>query len=450
MKNKKLVLLFLLSLFFIPRDVFADSNNLKNIPKKDMIKLTTKRILNGSRTGGASSTQGIEVTDKYIIITQRLNSEDGTFDNPIMIYDKKTLQYIKTINFNIGHGNDLVYNEDTDEIMFLRSVNGNFTLVVLDANTLEHKKNINLTFASSSFAVSYDKKYNKYYFAHGDVGYITDSNFNTLSTFDIAINQTRQSLEFYDEHLYYTNYEYGAVSQYEPVYDGVLDPTESVIYTFDKDGKYTSTLYIPAFSNHLEIEGTAIDKDGNIYFLFNNWTTNEFEVHTVTYDKSSNVEVTVPIKSEELDLDNYTFKANLYDSDNNLIDTYQTSNGEFKFTIPLTDLGKYTYTIKQVDIENKEVSVDTDPITITINSKYNLYTNKVNPTYTLSSSNFNNEKGVIDNTDDKDKKDDKEEVVKVPDLSSNNSSTIIIFGLISLFLGFSTIIFIYNKTKYNL
>ena len=446
--------LLLLLILFIPFNVFAAGNGLQNLLKEDMIELSTTRILKGSRTGGASSTQSIEVTDKYLIIVQKKASEDGAEDNPIQVYDKNTLQYIKTISFNVGHGNDVTYNEKTNELMFLRSVGGRVTLVVLDADTLEYKKDINITFVTGAHAISYDKKLDKYFFASGNTGYITDSSFNVLGNFDIALNQTRQSLESYNGYLYYSNYEHGEVSQYQAVYDGVLEPTESVIYVFDKDGKYKSALYIPASStDHLEIEGTAIDNSGNIFFLFNNWTTNEFEIYTVNYSKDSTVTVEVPIKSEKLNLNDYTFKANLYDKNNNLVNTYQNNNGKFKFNISLTNTGKHTYSIKQVDIENDLVNVDVEPINITITSAYALYNNKVNSTYTLSSSNFNNEEIVVEKREENavvDEDNKKDEVIATPNLSSNASLCVIVFGVVFMLLGSLTVLIAYHNHKYNL
>ena len=225
---------------------------------------------------------------------------------------------------------------------------------------------------------------------------ITDNNFNVVSTFDIAINQTRQSFEYYDGHLYYSNFEYGQTSQYEAVYDEVLEPYASVIYVFDKDGKYTSTLYVPPYNNQtVEIEGTAIDDNGDVFMLFNNWSTGKVEICKVNYDKESTVTIEVPITSQELNLNNYTFKARLYDGDGKSIDTYQTSNGKFNFTLSLNGVGETLYEFKQIDIGNDEVNVDTNLIEITVDSKYTLYKDEVVSTYTLSRTSFNNERAQV-------------------------------------------------------
>ena len=428
--------LLLLIVFLFPMMTFADeieSNHLQNVTKEESTALTVEKLKEISISEGMSGAQGMDVTDKYIVITQNPSSNEGSTNNAILVYDKNTLELVKTITHNVGHGNDVCYNSDTKEIIIVKSGSGKFTFVIFDADTLEHKKDVDIStdIVTSGHAVTYNPSKKQYMIASGDVGYILDKDLKLISKFDIKIDQVKQSFEYHGGYLYYSCYENLNAS-----YTRKFEVFTGVIFVFDSTGKYLNTLYIPRIGNDtVELEGVSVDTDGTTYFLYNNHTTHKIIIYKASFSKNSSVEVKIPVKIEDLAQTTekkysyaciYSLEGETADGESSAGKIMMDGGNPAEFSIPinLTDVGTKIYYASQVKADSKagsdsEMFIDDEPIKITITSRYVLAKNKVVSSYKLDRTQFVNHvtadpPTVIDN---------------VPDTTKGHSILYIIIGV---------------------
>lgn len=441
---------FIIMVFFLPICTYAlDSNGLKNIKKENAIKLDVEKILSADKSEGANAVQGIEVTDKYIIITQSMKNEKDK--NAIMIYDKKSLKYIKTLQYYIGHGNDVAYNSKTNELLFVQSKDGKILLTVLDSNTLKFKRNQELSFSKGAYAISYNERLDQYYFASGNKGYITNSNYKVIGNFDLDLNQTRQSFEYNDGYLYHSTYDAGKVTPYQSLYDGVFNANDGIIYVFDENGKYNTSLYIPAIGGmNTELEGIGIDTSGKVYILFNNWSNGKFELYTPRYSNDSVINIDIPINTDLDKYSDYSFKADLI-CNNEYIKEVVSRDLHYNFSIQKTGLQSAKYVLKQKDIHLNDLNLDSE-ITITTKSKYSFAYNKVITSYQLNKNGFNNNSVnnnqvvLNDNVSESDDVYEPTFIINVPDTLSDYNNIIVIIGSFLIALAY---LFIKINKKYD-
>ena len=295
----------LLILFLIPISVFAknNANNLIGLKKELMTKIELEKVVSLDKSVGAIAVQNMKYTNKYIFITQSTYGE-GIRENPIIVLDRETNKVVKELSYNIGHGNDITYNNRTREIMFLKSLTDEVLICCFDYDTLEHTRDIKVEGISKAYALSYNLDNNSYYIGAGDKGYILDGLFQLVSSFDIKSNQTIQSFSYYNGFLYYSNYEAGFPNGYQTVYDGVFNPYDSIVYVFDINGKYIKGFYIPPINGEpTELEGISF-YNGEAYFVFNNWYSGKIDIYKYKGDLLP-LKNNKNIKNDELILDNF-------------------------------------------------------------------------------------------------------------------------------------------------
>ncbi len=272
----------LLLIIIFPLCVFAKNteNDLPSVKKNLMTKLDLEKVFSIERTSGSSAIQNIKYTKKYIFITQSKYNSNEIGDNTIIVLDRETKKVVKELNYNIGHGNDMTYNNRTREVMFLKSLTNDVVVTCFDYDTLEHTRDIVVEGLHDAYALSYNIDNNSYYIATSDRAYILDGLFQIVSSFDIKNNQTTQSFAYYDGFLYFCNYEAGFANGFQRIYDGIFNPFDSVIYSFDINGKFVKGFYIPPLNGEpTEIEGISFDDDGTAYFVFNNWSTGKGDIY---------------------------------------------------------------------------------------------------------------------------------------------------------------------------
>ena len=116
MKNK-VYFIILFVIFVIPYHVLA-------MPLPSNIRsVKVKKVANIPLGTGANAGQAIEVTDKYIIITESKSDESAT-KSAVQVIDKSTLNVYKTlITDDLGHGNDVAYNSTSNELYLLKGSN---------------------------------------------------------------------------------------------------------------------------------------------------------------------------------------------------------------------------------------------------------------------------------------------------------------------------------------
>ena len=222
MKRNVYYLIVLSICFVIPSSVLALSvpSNTSNI--------AVKKIGTVPLGTGASASQGIEVTDKYIVINESRPNDSTATTNAVQVVNKDDLSVYKTIIADdLGHGNDVVYNSVTNELYLLSG--NNPTYRVYDSNTLTFKSNVKVPDLASISSIAYDSV-NEIFYLHQyyqRLCYVTSNTFEAIRTFDTAppTGYESQSFEFYDDNLYYTLIN-------TPTADNGYKYTPAIIYVF--------------------------------------------------------------------------------------------------------------------------------------------------------------------------------------------------------------------------
>ncbi|MBQ6497232.1 MAG: hypothetical protein IJI58_00760 [Bacilli bacterium] len=430
------IVVLLISPIIVNADI--EDNHLLDVKKADSTAITVDKIKSIEKTEGAYGPQGFEVTDKYFIIAQVILDGEGTVDNPILVYDKNTLEYVKTIHYNIGHGDDICYNSDTHELLFVKSHDSQTTLVVFDSDKLTFKKNIEIDpdVLTAGRGLTYNPEEKQYIMTSGTWGYIFNQDFELQSKFDLRIRQIAQSLEFSDENIYYSTYSY--ISG-EVTYQVEFESFYAVIYVFDKTGKYLHTVYIPQIgTDKVEIEGTAIDDNGDTYFVYNNYTTGKIEIYKAAYDRRNKISFDIPISIDNKQVNN-TITFNGYYKKENSTDTKKLVSKDSKFSIDidLYFIGNEKYEIYQTNASDNDVELDKEAIVVTVTNKYVLAKNKTISTYELSRKQFNNSTKDIST------------ITNVPDTFKGRGIIGLIIGIICIVSASIVCFPIYKKRKVN-
>jgi hypothetical protein len=283
MKKYLLILIILLSPFLVLAK--SNENNLDSIKKGIMNKLDLEKEFSVEKSSGASAIQNMKYTKKYIFFTQSKYGGDANGENTIIVLDRETKKKIKELKYNIGHGNDMTYNNRTREVMFLKSLTDDVEIICFDYDTLEHTRDIKVEGITKAYGLSYNIDNNSYYISTSNRGYILDGLFQIISSFSTNTNKTVQSFAYYKGFLYYSNYEAGFANGYQKNYDGSFNPFDSIIYVFDINGKVVKGFYAPPLNGEpTELEGMSFDEDGTAHFVFNNWNTSKGDVYKYTGD----------------------------------------------------------------------------------------------------------------------------------------------------------------------
>ena len=264
MKNK-IYFIILFIIFVIPYHVLAMPlpSNIRNVK--------VKKIANIPLGTGANAGQAIEVTDKYIIITESKSDESAT-KSAVQVIDKSTLNVYKTlITDDLGHGNDVAYNSASNELYLLKGSNP--TYLIYDANTLTAKGSKNVSSLGYISSFSYDSARNKFYLGQSSprICYVTDSTYKQELSFDTSVptGYASQSFEYYDNNLYYTLINLATA-------DNSYSYTPNSIYVFNQSGDIVKNLTTTGTTTRHELEGIAVDETtGKVYFLFNYWDYNK-------------------------------------------------------------------------------------------------------------------------------------------------------------------------------
>lgn len=368
---KLMIMLFILEPFMVNALAKEDMQQMK------LNEVLTINFLN-ERTGGF---QGFAITKKYYVLSA-INKENTK--ETLVAIDILTKKVVKQVEHtDLGHANDMTYNESTNEISVL---NGN-SIVIVDGETLETKKTINNV---NYNAIAMNNQ--KYYFWGSKKGYIYSYNGNNLTKekeFDVPTNLITQGIGYYDNYLYFCAFEQGAIGQYEPYYDGILEQGANAIYAYDLNGTLKNTFYIP--NGYGEIESLAFH-DGDFYMLFNNG--NKAIIYT---PEKETVSETFSITIDESYKIPYASLSNI----DGTLETVSQENGKFTFS-PITykEAGTYSYTISKaannseimpLSISNDTES-DSDVIEIDVNVNYNQINNSLS-----SIVKYNNNKETFSN-----------------------------------------------------
>lgn len=226
-------------------------------------------------------------------------SSSASSPNPILLLDMNTWAVAKTASVQMSHANDMCFVPQRREIYVTPMDKAQ--IIVLDEETLTVKRTINVP--QSYYAIGYDTKADRFaaaYVSGSGAGRhltcdILDAECSkVLSSFSVDSNLTYQGLTVNDSLIYCAFWERGAVnSLYEPVYDGVFQKQDNVIYVYDFSGKLVKTLLITMPAGFTKFEIETVSFAGNRMILqFNEELddtskTKQFGIYEVTGEGST-------------------------------------------------------------------------------------------------------------------------------------------------------------------
>jgi len=222
MKKKFLVFV----LFFLMCPFFGQALN-----REEMDQIALDEVLSFNMPSGYSAFQGMAVTNEYFVISA---SKVDDSEVALLIFQRSSMEYVKTIDhLPFGHANDITYDEASNEILI---VNGNI-LHVLDGDTFEIKGEKKL----GVYAGGISKREGKYVALAQKKMYVYDTDFNLQNSFPADTNLVTQGIAYFGGLIFYPCHEFGRVNSHEPVYDGILDAGDNVIYVYNTDGVLQKT-----------------------------------------------------------------------------------------------------------------------------------------------------------------------------------------------------------------
>lgn len=447
--RKKLLVILSLFIMFLSVNVEAASIKELNIEPVEGVKLT-------SHIDSYNSAQSIVVTDKYLVVMLTDTNDDNK--NALYIYKNNngSFTYYKTIkNRHYGHGNDMTYNSNTNEIAIINSNK----VIILNANNFKEKREISIGNTRSNIA--YDDSSDSYYLGLSESGlYNYSSNFKS-SNLIISNDKYKgnQGVGIYNNKIYVCNYIFdGTLSRYSSY--GRFSLKESLIFKYNKKGKLSRIYHID--SSYKELESIAF-WNNTPYLLFQRG--GKFKVYKATNLISNNDTEENELVTGELD-DNYSMlnsennfsikesiESIIKNSNNqvNIIpeETKETTEEIVTNTTPDTTVETNTeQSTKQnenIDTTTIVTPSTTEEVPVVENENTNTNntfveeTTTANNTGDISTVNVNEQEEKADIDLDN----DIEEVVEVPNTKSNN----IYFTIIGLLLTVSGIVIEKSLTK---
>lgn len=223
-------------------------------------------------TGG---TQGIVITDKYILLSQHTADNETSV---IHVLDKKTLVRKNVIlidplvyGYTFGHIGNMAYDNDTGYVYVLTNKKVNAVPQLAKFRVNNNGEIVDLSLLDSpqnSSLITYDGDHKQFIFQNSNKIWIYDNNFNLKKSFDAPSNLTRQGITYWKGHIYYACFEGGIPSKYQTIFN-YNEKGSNLIYMYDLDGNLIKTLYISNKSIKGEIEGVAFQDNGEMIINYN-------------------------------------------------------------------------------------------------------------------------------------------------------------------------------------
>jgi hypothetical protein len=234
-----------------------------------------------------SSMQGMCVTDQHIVFACITSDENN--NTYLYVVDKNTFALVNTITtYNFEHANGMTYNPANNTIAIAHCINNgvqNGKISIVDASLLATANPSNLvtnvlTMGYTVQALAYND--GKYYLVQGNqkTVIVTDSNFVTLSTFELDNNVIVQGMDVYKGGLFVSRFNLGSNTfSTDVLYTNFVE-----MYTLE--GKLEKRWIVPKNIVGSEIEGFCHLGDGKFISNFNG-SRHYFYTSEVFNEKSS-------------------------------------------------------------------------------------------------------------------------------------------------------------------
>ncbi len=244
------------------------------IAREEMSTLTLTKLAEFDIPEGASYIEG-GTDSSFGYVTAFLGSTGSGF-NPMIIFDPVTMLPVGTASAQMSHANDMCYVPKFGEIYVLPMDRAQ--IIALDEKTREVSRVFNVL--NNYHAIGYDPMLDCFAAVystgttadrelHCDI--LDGSCTGLLSSFVIDSNLTYQGLAVKDAMIYYSCWERGSGNSiYEPVYDGVLQKDDNVIYVYDFEGNLNRALLIPKPEGYSKFEiETVVFSENRMILQFN-------------------------------------------------------------------------------------------------------------------------------------------------------------------------------------
>ena len=208
--------------------------------------------------------QGMTVTDKYIVFTVWLSNNDDTM---FALVDKKTGKIVHIVDgdINFNHANGMTWDSKRDEFYVLINSKKIAKFKISDSYEITNLEYVDMQRSYS--AIAYNDSSDGFVGFAGKVMYVMNHEFKELSSFPAPTNLTTQDMGYYDGHVYFCCVEWGTITPTQQHFFN-KETFSSLIYKYDLQGNLVETLYIPNTKLYGEIESASFDEDGNIILSY--------------------------------------------------------------------------------------------------------------------------------------------------------------------------------------
>ena len=213
------------------------------------------------------ATQGMTVTDKYIVFTLWLTNEDTTM---IAIVDKNTGEILNIVDgFEFKHANDMTYDSKNDEIYILTS---NKKIAKFKINEQYEITDLQYVDCNRYYSgIAYNKDNDGFIGMSAKKMYILNNKFEEQSMFETPTTLTTQGIGYYNGNIYFCCTEFGYPNTYQTIYNN-REKLSNLIYKYDLNGNLVETLHIKNTTLSAEVESCAFEEDGTLVTSYNTST----------------------------------------------------------------------------------------------------------------------------------------------------------------------------------
>ncbi len=225
------------------------------------------------------ATQGMAVTDKYIVFVLWKTNEDETM---IAISDKKTGEILNIIDdYCFKHANDMTWDSKRNEIYVLTSSNKIAKFKIDNSNNITDLTYVDCARAYTTIA--YLSDIDGFAGKSGKKIYIMDNELHEKNEpLNTPTNLTSQGMGYHKGIIYLCCTEFGTINNYQTIFNN-KEKLSNLIYKYDLNGTLVETLYIPNTILAGEIESCAFENDDTLIMSYN---VKIDEQNTVSFYKS--------------------------------------------------------------------------------------------------------------------------------------------------------------------
>ena len=245
-------------------ELYPDPEKNKDWTKDDSLKLRKINVELFKSYIKDRETQGMTITDKYIVFTLWKTNTDTTM---IAIANKNTGEILNIIDNNyFGHASDMTWDSRRDELYILTNSKKIAKFKINDSYEMTDLSYIDC--AQIYSAIAYNSDDDEFIGMKGKEMFIMNNKFEEVFSFQSPTNLTTQGMGYYNGNIYFCCSESGVTSQFQTLFNN-KEKRSNLIYKYDLEGNLIETLYIPNTTLFGEIESCAFQENGKLLVSYN-------------------------------------------------------------------------------------------------------------------------------------------------------------------------------------